>query len=479
MEKLTFGHKTATGRTRKTNQDSYAVVSREDLGGLADGLFVVADGMGGRAGGEIASRVTVETVPKVVLDVLSEDKHLEPPERMRSAVHEALLAANEAVFGQAKANPELRGMGTTCVAVLVHGDKAAVGNIGDSRVYLLRDGGFRPLTHDHSLVAQHLLAGELTEEEARGSRYRNIITRAIGIAEAVEPDVELVRLHSGDTLLLCSDGLTNMLTDTEIARILARGDDPEVTCNHLVGSANAAGGLDNITAVVLRYGSFIPVDIVEDEEGAEEFARPVPYPQPARRSAWRYVPIPLLFAVVAIAWFMLSQYELHMTPPYLRERKEITGPAVVTLPKPAVNYSLLDYAEPKTLINRPIRGSFLSVTPSGRVTVIDAADNELVRWEKGTTKQTGLFVTIDNTTKGPGLVEDPDGNTYVVSRPDKAIHKYDQRKRIDVICAGKLADSEAIGIDALGNLYVIDGKKLKKIEAKPAKRTGGGANAPR
>src|SRR5688500_4069274 len=153
METLAFGFKTDQGRSRKANQDSYSVLDRPELGGLADGLFVVADGMGGRAGGEIASRVTVETVPKVVREVLVEDKRLEPAERMRNAVHEALLAANEAVFGQAKANPELRGMGTTCVAVLVKDDLAVVGNIGDSRVYLLREGGFRPLTHDHSLVA--------------------------------------------------------------------------------------------------------------------------------------------------------------------------------------------------------------------------------------------------------------------------------------------------------------------------------------
>ena len=479
MESINFGHRTDTGRTRKANQDSVSTQDRDDLSGLADGLFVVADGMGGRAGGEIASRVTVETVPKVVREVLSEDKHVEMSDRMRAAVHEGLLAANEAVFGQAKANPELRGMGTTCVVVLVAGDLAAVGNIGDSRVYLLREGAMRPLTHDHSLVAQHMLMGELTEEEARSSRYRNVITRAIGIAEAVEPDVELVRLHTGDTLLLCSDGLTNMLTDTEIARILARGDDPSATCENLVGSANAAGGNDNITAVVIRYGPFAPVDVVDQEDEPEAYPSPAAYPPPRRRSAWRYIQIPLLFAIVAGAWFMLSRYELHTTKPYLRIRKE---PVTVVSP-PKVNFSSLEYPdEPRLIYPEKVRPNSLAMAKDGSVYVIDATSEKVVRiLADGAKRPTSVL--SDNSTEGgsPGMDIDADGNLYLASPTAKAIKRFPSggTERNGIIGEGHLSNPQAVRVDPKGNIYVIDGGLLKKFKPLVKQAVGGRGDAAR
>ena len=477
MEPLVYGQRTDVGRVRKANQDSLAVLSKEQLNGLADALFVVADGMGGRAGGEIASRVTVETVPKVVKEVLAEEKHLELPERMREAVHEALLAANDAVYGQAKANPELRGMGTTCVAVLVAGGLAVVGNIGDSRVYLLRAGGFRALTHDHSLVAQHLLAGELTEDEARASRYRNIITRAIGIAEAVEPDTELILLQPGDTILLCSDGLTNMLTDPEIARILARGDDPDTTCMHLVTSANAAGGADNITAVLARYGRFTPVEIPDPlEDDADAYPLPPNRNPVPRRSFLRFLQIPALLVLVVAAWFILSRYELDTRPPYLTPRKP-DMPFVPAPVPPAKDLSRVDYGPaPRLLAPGSFRPSILEVTPGGTPVVSDAESGRIQRIA-GRPEEYPRRVLERGVEH---LAVDKDRNVYYYSPLEKAIVKINVTgAQIKTIGKGTLTKPAAIAVDANGNVYVIDDGQLKMFRAIPPPPAGGTGNAPR
>src|SRR5258708_32301189 len=242
MSQLEVGTRSHVGRSRKINQDSLAALDSPQVDRLADGLFVVADGMGGRAGGEVASQVTVQTVCKVVREALADHSRQPTNEALAEALSEAVSAANHAVWNQSRANPELRGMGTTCVSGLARGNVAAVGNVGDSRAYLLRHGEMSQITSDHSLVHEYVLAGDLTPEEARSSRYKNVITRAIGIANEVTPDVELLNLVEGDTLLLCSDGLTNMLSDTEIATILASSPTADEAYDKLIESANGHGG---------------------------------------------------------------------------------------------------------------------------------------------------------------------------------------------------------------------------------------------
>jgi protein phosphatase len=461
------------------NQDSLAVLSDAELKGLADGLFVVADGMGGRAGGEIASRVAVETVPKVVKELLADSNGSATSDTMRAAVHEALLAANEAVFGQARANPELRGMGTTCVTVLVRRGEAVVGNIGDSRVYLLRQGRFRALTHDHSLVAQHLEAGELTEEEARSSRYRNIITRAIGIAEVVEPDIETLQLIPGDTLLLCSDGLTNMLTDSEIARILARGDDPTTTCDHLVSSANAAGGADNITVVVTRYGEFHPVEIQEEDADTqpEEFPTRVSQSTLKRGGFWRYIQIPLLFAVVAAAWLMLSRYELHLEPPYLRVRKVEAPQSSAESPVRAqVDFSNLEYAEsPQTYETKGLREGTLDVAPDG-TPVVATEDGKILRFGKEATP----YPLIKLSGGSRVLAIDPAGNIYVFNPAEKGIAMHSPTgTRKAVIGKGRLSSPSAVTVNARGDVYVLEGGRLMVFRASAKQNPGVGIDGSR
>src|SRR5205085_94191 len=165
-----------------------------------------------------------------------------------------LCAANGEVRKEARSTRELRGMGTTCVAALIRDRMAAIGNVGDSRAYLLRDGKMRQVTEDHSLVQEHIRSGDLSEEEAQVSRYRNVITRAIGISDDVEPDVDIVNLQDGDLLLICTDGLTNMVREAQIARVLIEEPDPQSACERLVKTANANGGVDNITTIVIQNG---------------------------------------------------------------------------------------------------------------------------------------------------------------------------------------------------------------------------------
>jgi protein phosphatase len=229
---MRHGGVTDTGNVRTSNQDQL----------LAEGdLVAVADGMGGHRAGEVASRLAV--------DVLRDTFDVDPT---ADGLVAAVLAANRAVWERGEAEPELRGMGTTIAAVaLVAGKALAVVNVGDSRAYLLQDGRLQQLTADHSLVADLLRAGAISEDEARAHPRRNVLTQVLGMGPEVEPHVALAEPARGDRLLLCSDGLFNELDDDRIAAILASVPDPTDAAARLVDEANAAGGADNITALVL------------------------------------------------------------------------------------------------------------------------------------------------------------------------------------------------------------------------------------
>jgi protein phosphatase len=228
---LRHGGVTDTGNVRAINQDQL----------LADGdLVAVADGMGGHRAGEVASRLAVEALRDAFVADPTADG-------LVAAVH----AANAAVWERSESDPELHGMGTTLVAVALVGTSLAVVNVGDSRAYLLQDGRLRRLTSDHSLVAELVQAGQITEEEARIHPRRNILTRVVGVEPAIEPYVGEAVPRRGDRLLLCSDGLFNELDEAQIAAILAEEADPTDAATHLVAAAKQAGGSDNITALVL------------------------------------------------------------------------------------------------------------------------------------------------------------------------------------------------------------------------------------
>ena len=243
--------RTDVGRRREHNEDSFGTFD-----GL--GLYVVADGMGGHAAGEVASRIAVETLKAFIEATDGPDEITWPVPVDLALPRDAnrLLAgvrlANQEVLKHAQGRPELRGMGTTIVAALVCGDVLHLAHAGDSRAYLYRDGAIRRVTIDHSYVEELMLAGHLTPEQTRTHPLRNIITRALGTKADVNVDHSRHDVLPGDVFLLCSDGLSNMLSDGLIEEVVAAKKDDLTGCAEaLVRLANERGGDDNITVVLI------------------------------------------------------------------------------------------------------------------------------------------------------------------------------------------------------------------------------------
>lgn len=231
------------GLVRPVNEDNYAVVAPQ--------LFVVADGMGGHVAGEIASKLAVDCM----VATLSEGKDSCEP---RQLLERGIQEANHAVYFEAQKDSRYAGMGTTLTAVLLQEDRIHWGHVGDSRLYLFREHQLCQLTNDHSLVWELVRAGTLLPEETRSHPQRNILTRAVGASETIQIDFDTIQWQQGDTLLICTDGLTNMLDDQQICRILS-SDAPIDSCVHrLINEAKEAGGYDNITVILLKNeGDFL------------------------------------------------------------------------------------------------------------------------------------------------------------------------------------------------------------------------------
>jgi protein phosphatase len=226
--------RTDTGRQRNANEDSFFVRAP---------VFVVADGMGGAQAGEVASKAAAEAF----------DRDL-PEAAPEQVLRETIEAANRAIHEHARADPSLTGMGTTITAAIVNAaaEEVAIGHVGDSRAYRLRGGKLERLTRDHSLVEEMRRKGQLTEAQAEDHPQRSIITRALGPEPEVDVDVQTVPVAPGDVFLICSDGLTTMLDDERIARLLASATSMATAVRALVDEANRAGGRDNITALAFR-----------------------------------------------------------------------------------------------------------------------------------------------------------------------------------------------------------------------------------
>ena len=234
------------GRVREQNEDSYLI--RED-----DGLYVVADGMGGHVGGQMASSLAVQTVgetvmsqmPEIVAGAAADPLESSPVPRLLA---QAVRVACSTIYQKAQDDPELSGMGTTCTAMLVRDGRAFVAHVGDSRCYLQRGDKIIQITDDHSLVNEQIKAGLITREQARASRLKNIITRSVGFEPDVAVDTFALPVAVGDRMLMCSDGLANFVDDTEIGLALATLSLQEVPIK-MVDLANERGGDDNITVV--------------------------------------------------------------------------------------------------------------------------------------------------------------------------------------------------------------------------------------
>lgn len=233
---------TDTGRRRDINQD-YMFTSETAVGKLPN-LFIVADGMGGHKAGEYASKTAVETIVEYIEE---NDSGL-----LVASMKKAIGEANKRVLKEAIVDIEKEGMGTTIVAATIKGDKLIVANVGDSRLYIVNESSITQLTTDHSLVEEMVRSGKLARRDARNHPDKNKITRAVGVFPKVEVDFFEAKIERGDTILLCTDGLTNMVEDEEIKRIiLGQRDIVEKTAT-LIETANKNGGTDNITALLIE-----------------------------------------------------------------------------------------------------------------------------------------------------------------------------------------------------------------------------------
>jgi len=244
--------KTDVGCVRTNNEDNFGYDT--DCG-----IFVVCDGMGGAAAGEVASQLAVSTVLSYFRQIAAADaypafeRRFEDCSEHANALGNAILSANRAIYQAGLADIRWSGMGTTIAAVLVRGKSVSIAHVGDSRIYLVRDAALEQLTSDHSLIMERVRRGLMTVEEAAVSAMQNVITRALGAEPDVQPDVSDLEIVPGDTLLLSSDGLVRHVNDDQILEIIQSAPSLQTACDTLIEAAKTGGGSDNITCVLLRF----------------------------------------------------------------------------------------------------------------------------------------------------------------------------------------------------------------------------------
>lgn len=251
---MDFGAQSDTGCVRENNEDSFRLAPEMNL-------FVLSDGMGGLASGEVASRLAVDSVVAHCREAEANPslpftgECLEGVSAASNRLASAIRLANEIVHRAALQNGAGQRMGATVVAARFAGERMFLAHVGDSRAYRLRGGEFEQLTEDHSFVAEQMRRGSMTRQEADSSTLQNVLVRALGVDPLVDVDVSEELVMKGDTVLLCSDGLTRELSDAQIAAVLGETDDAQKAARRLVDLANQAGGGDNITAIVLRHAA--------------------------------------------------------------------------------------------------------------------------------------------------------------------------------------------------------------------------------
>src|SRR6476619_339815 len=249
--KIRYAAKTDVGMKRNHNEDYFSLIEDEQL-------FIVADGMGGHASGEVASKMAAETVGEFYQRTKDEEATWPyKMDRSLSYIENRLVCgiklANLRIFETSNRDLRYKGMGTTIVSCLVSGDKIYVGHVGDSRVYRVRDAGIQQLTRDHSLLEDYKEAKpDMTEEEERNFPHKNVITRALGMRETVQVDIRSHQIKSGDVYILCSDCLSGMVIDTQICQIATNAKSLERAVAELVDAANRNGGTDNVTTLLLH-----------------------------------------------------------------------------------------------------------------------------------------------------------------------------------------------------------------------------------
>lgn len=251
--KIRYAGSTHVGMKRAHNEDNFALLAEENL-------YVVADGMGGHASGEVASQIAVETMANFFIDTARDKEITWPYKEDKAQVYDenrlvtGIKLANRRVFETSQSDTRYRGMGTTIVTLVCGATGAFMGHVGDSRGYRVRDGQIEQVSEDHSLLNDYLKVHKLTEEEIEHFPHKNVIVRALGMKDRVEVEVHKLAPRAGDVYLLCSDGLSNMLSDADMLQIVTAGKrDLERTCQTLIGQANENGGQDNITVILIEF----------------------------------------------------------------------------------------------------------------------------------------------------------------------------------------------------------------------------------
>jgi serine/threonine protein phosphatase PrpC len=243
---VNFAAKSDKGMVRELNEDSYKIIT--DCPGVSF-IFIIADGMGGHKSGDVASKTAVDFVSNYILqfpEVLSEK------ENITEGIRDIVKKANTDVYIESNKHESNTGMGTTFIIAVVSGNQLYIGHVGDSRVYAIREGRIKRLTTDHSYVEELIQTGSLTREEAENHPDKNIITRALGCSEDIEVDVYTHEMLPDDYIIMCTDGLTNKLSEVEIKETVEGSAGPEQACEQLIEKANEKGGEDNITVIIIK-----------------------------------------------------------------------------------------------------------------------------------------------------------------------------------------------------------------------------------
>ena len=528
--KISYGFKSDVGKVRDTNEDSCAVLNRTQLNGKLDSLLIVADGLGGRRAGEVASSLLVETVSFGVLEMTSmRDQPFELAD-VEQLLRDTIVRANGKIMTHGRFNrrEETRGMATTCVAAILYGGFLIVGNVGDSRLYLCRGGALIQLTEDHSEVFEELIKGNLTEEEARNHKFRNQITRAVGLDPNVRPDITAHKLESGDTVLLCSDGLTTELPDEVIETALSASPDPQSACDLLVAHALHAGGRDNVTVVVMHYGEFTAEPGYDEllDEATEPDTDPTQDwktgAQPASEDDWdtdspsrrpeihpaeptnvlRSPPPKVGFqalllqygaAVIAVL-FLAVLVEAAMMVNLHRKagaEKDTVPPPVTISEMP--NPGTLTYEPARLVIDTAILPDYLQLSSQGNP-VVARPDGVIVKVlptknmiamgpQFPTVPVIKPSTTIHSTHPSKSRADlycDASGNIYYLNPTTKCVETYtkDGTRTNQDLGKGQLVAPTRIIADKHGDIYVIDDGHLKILSVKtPAKGQAHPSNA--
>lgn len=243
---MKFAVKSDKGRVRETNEDSYKIIS--GLPGVPD-TFIIADGMGGHNSGEVASNTAVEAAANYIQNF---SERFSQECDISNVIKDIMKKANIVVYNKSKKEAAHSGMGTTFIIAVIYGGKIHIGHVGDSRAYIIREGKIKQITTDHSYVEELVRNGSLTREEAENHPQKNIITRALGCSAEMQIDTYSYDILDKDYIVLCTDGLTNMLTEDEMKDIILKAENLELACDELIDRANKNGGYDNITVIAVK-----------------------------------------------------------------------------------------------------------------------------------------------------------------------------------------------------------------------------------